>query len=129
VPAVTLADVMTRAGPAAVDLPEWVQWVAALGPGATLLGATVAAAIAVAALVQRRKADAKSEWWRRAQWALDQVLAEDHDRQAIGASVMLVLFESRLAEDEDLDLFQAAWQALLDDVEDADRYEFSDGET
>lgn len=108
------------------SLPEWVEWVSALGPAVTILAAGVAASIAFASLVQRRRADAKSEWWRRTQWALEQVLSDGDDRQLVGMSVLLLQSRSELAHVEDLDLFQAAWHALLEDVPQEDDYVVSE---
>lgn len=101
-----------------------MQWVSALGPAVTLLAALVAGGIAYASLRQRRRADAKAEWWRRTQWAFDQILTDDVDRQDVGVAALDRLGTSELATREDLDLLQAGWDAVLADVpEDGQAYE------
>lgn len=50
------------------DLPVWVQWVGELGIPTIALGAAL---VTWASYRQRRAADRKAEWWRRAQYALD----------------------------------------------------------
>ena len=105
-------------------LPEWVQWVSALGPAVTLLAALVAGGIAYASLRRRRRADAKAEWWRRTQWAFDQILTDDVDRQDVVVAALDRLGTSELATQEDLDLLQAGWDAVLAEVpEDGQAYE------
>lgn len=102
--------------PSEVALPEWVEWVSALGPVITLLAAVIAGWIAVVSLRQRSAADAKAEWWRRTQWAFEQFLSGDEERRTVGGNMLASLADSELATEEDLDLYQAAWDDALDDV-------------
>lgn len=111
-------DVFVHSGPA-----EWWQLASAWGPILVLLGALVAARIAWKALEQRTKADAlaleqkrdadgRSEWWRRTQWALDRSLDSDKNTKALGIDTLEVLAKSKLAQEEELELFDIAWEAV-----------------
>ncbi|WP_066587865.1 hypothetical protein [Cellulomonas timonensis] len=97
---------------AAVD-PDWLGWAVVLGPAATLCAGAVAGVVAYLAVAQRRRADAKAEWWRRTQWALDEVLSGAPERRRVGVAVLYRLAESELAAPEDLEVFDAAWGLLL----------------
>ncbi|MCZ2403110.1 hypothetical protein IV498_07925 [Paenarthrobacter sp. Z7-10] len=82
-------DVFVHTAPAA----DWQVW-AAFAP---LLAAIVAALIAVAALWQRRRADNRAEWWRRAQWALDASMSDQLKRAEMGQEAINLLGRSKLA--------------------------------
>jgi hypothetical protein len=97
-------------------LPLWVEWVSALAPFATLVSAVIAGTIAVLSLAQRRRADAKAEWWRRFEWAADHVLDDDPHGQEVGVGTLLLLARSDLARAEELELVDATWGALLDEA-------------
>ncbi|WP_289563145.1 hypothetical protein [Cellulomonas cellasea] len=97
---------------AAVD-SDWLGWAVVLGPAATLCAGAIAGAVAYAAIAQRRRADAKAEWWRRTQWALDEVLTGAPERRRVGVAVLYRLAESELATPDDLEVFDAAWGLLL----------------
>ncbi len=74
----------------------------------------------IAGIVQRTYADRRSEWWRRATWAVDHTLSEDVDTQIVGFDVLVKLQSSRLATRSDRDLF-ADWAtpvAFGDDIGD-----------
>ncbi len=119
-------------------MPEWVEIVGALGPAVTLLAALIAGWIALASLrqrraadaeslEQRRAADAKAEWWRRTQWAFDQILTDDPAHEDVGTAALQLLQTSELATREDLDLLRAGWDAVLQDVpEDGRDYEIGE---
>ncbi|MCC2318312.1 antitoxin [Cellulomonas chengniuliangii] len=92
---------------------DWVGWAVVLGPAATLVAGLVAGVVAYLAIAQRRRADAKAEWWRRTQWALDEVLSGEPDRRRVGVAVLYRLAESELATPEDLEVFDAAWGLVL----------------
>lgn len=117
-------DVFIHPGPA-----EWWQVLGALGPLAVLLGALLAAFISwgtlrqrtvadALALAQKREADNRAEWWKRAQWALDHALGEDPDSKALGLAALAVLAHSELARPEELALLDIAWQAVDGSTED-----------
>jgi hypothetical protein len=78
-----VAGVRSGAVPDAADLPVWVDYVAALGPLIVLIGALVAAVLAWSATRRDR-------WWARTQWAVDHVLGDDADAQAVGLAVLEV---------------------------------------
>ncbi len=84
---------------------------AALGPFATLL-------VVLAALVtvrQRTAADRREQWWQRAQWALDRALDDDPAPRELGLAVLSVLADSGLARQEEVALFDVAWEMLAED--------------
>lgn len=113
---------------------EWWQNVALFSPVAVLLAAFLAAFINWQILRQRTKADnraleqkreadrnaleqktaadSRSEWWRRAQWALDRALSADEDSKTLGLSTLEVLARSELAKKEELELFDIAWEVV-----------------
>lgn len=61
-------------------------------------------------LTQKRLADARSEWWRRTQWALEAAASKDETMSAYGTGMLTLLAKSELASDEDKDLLDTAWQ-------------------
>lgn len=81
---------------------------------ATVLAAIIAGIIAWRALRQRSIADRRSEWWSRAQWALDAAFSKDNERREMGMKVLQVLARSKLASKEELSIFDAA---LVDPLE------------
>lgn len=121
---------------------QWWEVLGALGPLAVLLGAIVAAVIGgvtlrqrtradrlalaqkresdAKALEQKRRSDDRSEWWRRAQWALDRALDDQPSTKALGLVTLEVLAHSTLAHAEELKLFDAAW-ASVNDPDDGER--------
>jgi hypothetical protein len=86
-------DVFVHAAPAA----DWQVW-AAFAP---LIAAVLAALIAVFTLSQRRRADNRAEWWRRAQWALDASMSDQPKRAEMGQQAINLLGRSKLATPED----------------------------
>lgn len=60
-----------------------------------------------AALKQKTEADARAEWWRRAQWAIDRANSTTSvpDSEA-GLIALLLLSSSELAGDEEVDLIE-----------------------
>jgi hypothetical protein len=101
-------DVFVHTGPA-----EWWQILAALGPLAVLLAASIAAYVAWKTLAQKAVADDRSEWWKRTQWALDAVYSGDRKLGTVGLKVLKVLGESELAGDGELAVLEAAWEQPL----------------
>lgn len=113
---------------------EWWQNVALFSPVAVLVAALIAALINwrilkqrtrsdAAALEQKREADrnaldqktaadSRAEWWRRAQWALEQALSDDEDTKTLGLATLDVLAHSELARKEELELFDIAWKTV-----------------
>ncbi|WP_461186546.1 hypothetical protein [Arthrobacter sp. Z4-13] len=62
-------------------------------------------------LNQKREADARSEWWRRTQWALEATASKDNEvLAAYGTGMLTLLAESELATDKDRDLLDTAWK-------------------
>lgn len=65
------------------------------------IAAVIAALIAVVTLSQRRQADNRAEWWRRAQRALDASSSEEPRRAEIGQQSINLPGRSKLATPED----------------------------
>lgn len=62
-------------------------------------------------LDQKREADARSEWWRRTQWALD--AAAHPDTFEVGIAMLNVQAESALAGDEELAVIESVLNTVL----------------
>lgn len=75
--------------------------------GIGALGALATAIVAVHAYRQRKEADARAEWWRRAQFTIEQLAKEEDLNQGIGIEMSFAILNSDLAKAEDLDMFQA----------------------
>ena len=104
-------------------LPEpaahWWEIVAALGPLAVLLAGALTFFIGWKTLEQRRKADQRSEWWARAQWAIEASLSDDPRRQETGLGVLDLLAQSDLAGAEEAAIISIAWARPLTAVMDS----------
>ncbi|NUP59074.1 MAG: hypothetical protein HOQ06_06310 [Pseudarthrobacter sp.] len=110
---------MVHSGPA-----DWWVILAGLGPLAVLIAALLAfyinwrtlkqrTAADRTALEQKTEADSRAEWWRRTQWALDRALDGDEGTKALGLATLEVLARSELARNEELELFDIAWQSVV----------------
>lgn len=100
---------------AATSGPEWLHVLSELGPIATALAALAALTVGIMTVRQRRTADARAEWWKRAEWALDQVLSTpaDESRAAVGMAMLNHLADSKLAKTEEIAALEAAWSVWL----------------
>lgn len=87
-------------------------------PIATLLASALVLIGAALTVAQKRRADLRDQWWKRAQWALD--LKHDPDRKVMAYSVLEYLAVSRLAGKEEWLLLEAAWQDDLPERGDAE---------
>lgn len=110
-------DVIIHASPAA----DWQVW-AAFAP---LIAAVVAGLIAGAALWQKRRADNRSEWWRRAQWALDASITSGSQAE-MGQKAIELLGRSKLATKEELALLKIGTEDPLEAADQARRAEAGD---
>lgn len=63
-------------------MSTWLQ------PAATLLSAALVLTGAGLTIRQRRRADAKEQWWLRTQWALDLLVSGRSERALLGAQVL-----------------------------------------
>lgn len=109
------------------DVLHWLSgW--AQSPGFGGLAAVVAAVIAykaagraartsdrnaVADRTQRDHAERKSQWWKRAEWALDLTLSQDSETRTVGFKVLEALAESEWAEEHEGDVIAAATERSL----------------
>lgn len=98
----------------------WYEPWAAFGSYATLLAAAAVLYIGWRTLKQKREADARSEWWRRTQWALEAVASADAAMYAYGTGMLDLLAKSDLASPEDKELLDAVWEGTSTEMQDAD---------
>lgn len=76
--------------------------------------------------------DDRSEWWKRAQWALEAAASMENDMlSAAGNEMLEVLVKSPMASDADKDLLDTAWkagtgavsqEAAVDAIEEAEEF-------
>ncbi|WP_146362033.1 hypothetical protein [Arthrobacter yangruifuii] len=114
--------------PAAVLDTPWWEILAALGPLAVLLAGALTFYVGWKTLEQRRKADQRSEWWARAQWAIEASLSDDPRRQETGLGVLDLLAQSDLAGAEEAAIISIAWARPLTALVDSNG-EMSQNET
>lgn len=69
-------------------------------------------------LRQKREADARSEWWRRTQWALEASLSENQTLYDYGIGMLTLLVESNLASDQDKAMLDTVWQGTDTEMDD-----------
>lgn len=93
--------------------PEWWQILGALSPLAVLVAAIVAAIVGLLSLRQKARADNRSEWWRRAQWALDASLSRSRSEAEMGQKAIEILGRSELASREELALLKVGTEDAL----------------
>ena len=117
--------------------PGWWTVVGAFTPVAALLAAAVAAVVGYRNLRQQQSAlalqwreheqtlaqnttsDARSEWWRRTQWALQAAASDNAAMYAFGTGMLDLLARSELADAHDKELLDAVWQASSTRMSDA----------
>ena len=87
--------------------PSTLDNISKLGPIATALAAVVALIVGIIAVTQKSKADRRDQWWKRAQWAIEQTFKDNPEQQALGFRVLQVLGESKLARNEELQLLES----------------------
>jgi hypothetical protein len=86
---------------------DTLDTVAKLGPIAVGLSAIVALIVGLIAVTQKSRADRRDQWWKRAQWAIEQTFDDNEERQALGFRVLQVLGTSELASKEELIIFES----------------------
>lgn len=101
---------------AGVWLKEWSPVIAGLAPVATF-GVVM---VAFRAYQQRLEADRRSEWWKRAQWAIDASFNEDPQRRLTGLVILNELRASSLATAEDQKLFGVVAESIREEELDTD---------
>lgn len=120
--AVTAAGTMPPVPPPGTSpaaAAPWWEILGALGPLAVLAAAILTFIIGWKTLEQRRMADQRSEWWNRAQWAIEASMSDDPRRQETGLGVLDLLAQSDLAGDEETAIISIAWARPLTAVMDA----------
>ncbi|MGO4582800.1 hypothetical protein AB4Z38_02760 [Arthrobacter sp. 2RAF6] len=106
--------------------PEWWQILSALSPLAVLAAAIVAAVVGLLSLRQKARADDRSEWWRRAQWALDASLSRSRSEAEMGQKAIDLLGRSELASSEELALLKIGTEDALEAADKARRMDAHD---
>ncbi|QSZ47913.1 hypothetical protein [Arthrobacter sp. D5-1] len=97
---------------------DWQVW-GAFGSYATLAAAIVAFLIGWWTIKQKREADARAEWWRRTQWALEAAADPDNDAMnAYGTGMLDLLARSELASVKDKELLDAVWEVTDTEMKD-----------
>lgn len=74
----------------------------------TLIVGGVAAVGAIVTWQQKNRADRRSEWWRRTQWAFERTFSPNDAEARIGWQVLTTLTSSTLATRDDSDIVQVA---------------------
>lgn len=95
---------------APADKTDLLNILPALAPFAVLGAALLAFGLGLITIIQKKKADARSEWWRRTQWALDATISEDPRMYGYGAAMLRLLAKSKLADKHDKPVIDALWQ-------------------
>lgn len=96
-----------------------VEVLPALAPFAVIGAALLAFRLGRSTISQKREADARSEWWKRTQWALDATAHSDPRMYGYGASMLDLLAQSKLADDHDKAVIDALWQGTATAMSDA----------
>ena len=92
-------------------LQYWLQ------PAATLTASLLVLLSAGLTVRQRHRADAKDQWWKRTQWAIDLALAADDQLlREVGLLVADEQARSRLADAEDGQLLDVVASRLVPDI-------------
>src|SRR4051794_7912883 len=108
--------------------PSTLETISQLGPIATGLAAIVALIVGLVAVTQKSRADRRDQWWKRAQWAIEQTFKDDEEQQALRFRVLQVLGESKLAADEELLLLESLTTREIEPLA-PDGQEGDDGES
>lgn len=112
-------EALQNLAPLAPSEPSGWSIVASLAPVAALVAAGLVTFIGWRNLKHQQNAllvsvqnDDRSEWWKRAQWALESAANEDSDMlSAAGTEMLKVLVKSEMASDADKDLLDTSWRA------------------
>jgi hypothetical protein len=72
----------------------------------TLIVGSIATIGVVVTWQQKNRADKRSEWWRRTQWAFERTFTTDYDQAELGWKLLSALVSSRLATKDDSEIVQ-----------------------
>lgn len=84
----------------------------------TLIVGGVAAVGAIVTWQQKNRADRRSEWWRRTQWAFERTFSPNDAEAELGWQVLNTLIVSRLATTDDDDIAQVIAELVSLDRDD-----------
>lgn len=76
----------------------------------TLIVGGFAVAGVVITWQQKNRADRRSEWWKRTQWAFERTLSSDPHEARLGWDLLIMLMRSTLATGDDTDIVQVIAQ-------------------
>jgi hypothetical protein len=102
-----------------VDGPSVAAFILSPGLGgmAGVVAATIAGATALAVSrsdrEQRERAERKGQWWARARWALDLLMADDPRRRLIGYRVLGELATSEWSDEHEAGMVASATEVAL----------------
>ncbi|MFJ2662514.1 hypothetical protein [Arthrobacter koreensis] len=94
-------------------LDRTVEALEGMAPGTNwpvLIAAFLAFLIGLFTLWQKSRSDARSEWWRRTQWALEATNSERDRPYAQGTELLRIQAKSRLAGADELEFLNAVWE-------------------
>ncbi|MEC3851278.1 hypothetical protein [Paenarthrobacter ureafaciens] len=100
---------------AAAGIAFWIGWLSLQHQKAVLSAQNEANANT---LEQKREADARSEWWRRTQWALEASASENDEMYSYGTGMLDLLARSELASPKDKELLDAVWEVTDTEMQD-----------
>lgn len=92
--------------------------IAEFGPLAVLAAAALATWAAMSTLKQKREADARSEWWRRTQWALEATISKNERMNTYGVEMLQILVESDMAGPGDKQMLDTVWRGTKVETDD-----------
>lgn len=96
---------------------EWFAWAKPIAPFSTAIVATAAGLIALVSYRQRRLADDRAEWWRRAQYALDLIMVDSEQLgRKPGMKLLDHLVEDSKVTSRDAAMLKNAVKAIADEV-------------
>lgn len=104
---------------ASVDV-SWLTWFggwlnsAGFGGAAAIVAASIAFGAARASSRRQERADRKSQWWARAEWALDATLHPSATVKRVGYDMLTALGTSEWAGEHESDVIAAATRRPLD---------------
>lgn len=82
----------------------------------TLIVGGFAAIGVVVTWQQKNRADKRSEWWRRTQWAFERTFSPDDAEARLGWNMLAMLMSSKLLTRDDSDAVQVIAEHAIVDV-------------
>ena len=73
---------------------------------APVLAACIAVAGVARSISQKRQADERAEWWKRTQWALDNLHSDSLEKQKVAEAVLFAQLDESTCREEDAGLMR-----------------------